>query len=589
MPGTPAVALGPVGAYLGVGGARGNATGYVGALYSLSPGSGARWQVRATAQYAFSPSLAVYAAYHATPGVTQPGFSASSSSGVAAVYRHQAPSMASPISVQLENPAAISVLVNGQLLGSVDAPAGEITLLNVPLPRQSHNTVELLIEDENGITSRRIEDVSPSADSLKGGLFASLSAAYDDQAGAAGWSAAATVAYAVTPELSVDAQAGLTGTGTVRAAAQMRYGGSPLSGSLGAQVSRPANTPGAAAPALSTRISGSLAYRQGPLAISVAAAVPINAVSGSTLNLTTTYSAAPWSFTAGVSTGLTSGSWQVDGGLSRAFNQRSVLGLAASVRPGGWRIGLRGTYVFTPELQGTAGVTQGPDGTSPSASLTYRPDPTQAISLNADLEEIGVTYGISRGLEASVAATTRSATAQVTGAVSSLDGHLRLSAGLAQRGLLIRTGVPSLKLIVDGLGTVVTNPRGDALIPQATPAQTVSVRVDVHDLPLGVSVRSVEAQVSPAATGLTVIDWRDNFEVSTFVQFRWTTAEVASNADLYLDGVKVPLDDEGYGLVPLSDVNRTGELRGPDGARRCAVVLAPGAKEAACAADPGSR
>lgn len=588
MAGTPAVALSNVGAYVGVGGAQGNATGYIGALYTRRPGNDATWQLRATAQYAFSPSLAVYAAYHATPGITQPGFSASSSSGVTATYRQQVPTTASPIPVQLENPASISVLVNGQLLGSVDAPAGEITLLNVPLPRQAYNTVELLIEDENGTTSRRFDNVSPSAASLTGGLFASLSAGYDEQAGGAGWGASATAAYAISPELGVEAQASVSGTGALSVAGQLHYGGSPLSGSVGAQVNRVASTSEPGATALNARVNASLAYRQGPLTIGGAVNVPITELSGSTLNLAAAYSAAPWYFSAGVTTGLTSNSWQVDGGVTRVFNERTVIGLTASVRPGGWRAGLRGTYIFTPKLQGSAAVVLGPEGTLPSATLSYRLDPAQALSVSADLNEVGVAYGISRGIEASASATTRGAAAQVTGAVAYLDGRLMLSSSLAQRGILIRTGVPNLTLIVDGLGSVTTNQRGDALITQVTPSQTVSVRVDVRDLPLGVSVKSVEAEVQPAATGLTVVDWRDNFDISSFVQFRWSASEVAINADLYLDGVKVPLDNEGYGLIPQSETTRTGELRDPDGLRRCAVVLASSAKEASCAAEPGT-
>lgn len=591
-PGAPATALGNAGTYVGVGGALGNATAYVGALYARRPGADARVQLRATAQYAFSPSLAIYAAYHAAPGVTQPGFSVSSFSGVTATYRQQVPSVAAPISLQLENPSAISVLVNGQLLGSVDAPAGEVTLLNVPLPRQASNTVTLLIEDESGLTQRTFDKVSPSAASLSSGLFASVSAGYDDQATGSAWSAAATAAYTIRPQLGVEAQASVAGNGVLNAAVQARYGGSPLSGSVGVQVGRAATAVDAAGISVTapfeTAVGGSLAYRRGPLNVTGTATVPIGRLPDSTLNLTAAYTAAPWYFTAGASTGLTSNSWQVDGGVTRVLNERSAVGLTASASPGGWQATLRGSYVFTPKVQGSAGVSLGTGGTAPSAALTYRPDPTQSISVNADLSEVSVSYGISRGIDLSASATTRGATAQVTGAVAYVDGRVLLSSGLAQRGILVRTGVPNLPLIVDGLGGVVTNQRGDALITQAALAQTVSVRINPRDLPLGVSIQSIEAEVRPAATGLTVVDWRDNFKLSTFVQFRWRPGEVAGNADLYLNGEKVPLDDEGYGLVPQSETARTGELRSQDGARRCVVVLAPAVKEAVCAAIPGS-
>lgn len=591
--GTSAVAFGNTGAYVGLGGALGNATAYVGALYGRRPDAGTRVQLRATAQYAFSSSLAIYAAYHAAPGVTQPGFSASNFSGVTAIYRQQVPTVAAPLSTQLENPAVISVLVNGRLLGSVDAPAGEVTLLNVPLPLQASNTVTLLIEDENGLTQRTFENVSPSAASLTGGLFASLSAGYDDQASGSAWSAAATAAYAIRPELGLEAQASVSGNGALSAAIQARYGGTPLSSAFGVQVGRAATTVDAAGTSATapfeTQVRGSLAYRRGPLNLTGALAVPINELSRSSLNLSAAYTAPPWYFTAAASSGLTKDSWQVDGGVTRVLNERSSVGLTASARPGGWQAALRGNYVFTTKLQGSAGINLGSGGIAPTAALTYRPDSTQSISVSADLNEASVSYGISRGVDVNASATTRGAVAQVTGAVSYVDGRLLLSSGLAQRGVLVRTGVPNLPLIVDGLGGVVTNQRGDALITQAALTQTVSIRINPRDLPLGVSIQSIEAQVRPAATGLTVVDWRDNFKISTFVQFRWQASEVASNADLYLNGEKIPLDDEGYGLVLQSETSRTGELRGQDGVRRCSVVLVPSAKEAICATDPNSK
>jgi hypothetical protein len=587
-PGSPAAALGNTGAYIGVGGALGNATAYVGALYDRPADTAARIQLRATAQYAFSPSLAIYAAYHATPGVTQPGFSTSSFSGVIATYRQQVPTVASPLSLQLENPSAISVLVNGQLLGSVDAPAGEVTLLNVPLPVQASNTVTLLIEDENGLTQRTFDNVSPSAASLTGGLFASVSAGYDDQAPGSAWSVAARAAYAIQPQLGVEAQATVSGNGVLSAALQARYGGTPLSGAFGVQFERAAPVAPSATPPFETQVKGSLAYRQGPLNVTGAVALPINELSRSTLNLTAAYTAAPWYFTAAATTRLTQDSWQVDGGITRVLNERSSVSITASARPDGWQATLRGSYVFTPKLQGSAGVSLGSSGAAPSGVLTYRPDLTQTISVSANLNEASVSYGINRGIDVSASATTRRASAQVTGAVAYVNGRLLLSSGLAQRGILVRTGVPNLPLIVDGLGGVVTNQRGDALITQAALAQTVSVRINPRDLPLGVSIQSIEAQVRPAATGLTVVDWRDNFKISTFVQFRWQANEVAASADLYLNGEKIPLDDEGYGLIPQSETVRVGELRGQDGARRCTLMLAPSAKEATCAVNPSS-
>jgi len=176
---------------------------------------------------------------------------------------------------------------------------------------------------------------------------------------------------------------------------------------------------------------------------------------------------------------------------------------------------------------------------------------------------------------------TRGAGAQVRGGFTYLDGRLQLVSGLSQRGLLVRIGVPGIPVLVNGSAGAVTNARGELLLTQLAPGEPVLIRVSPRDLPLGVNIGSVEIEVVPAVSGLTVVDWRENFKVSTFVRFRWSPAEAAAGADLYLGGERIPLDDEGYGLVPQSAEARTGELR-DEKDRRCAVRVAPGVQDVTC-------
>jgi outer membrane usher protein len=131
-----------------------------------------------------------------------------------------------------------------------------------------------------------------------------------------------------------------------------------------------------------------------------------------------------------------------------------------------------------------------------------------------------------------------------------------------------------------------TDARGELLMTELPSGQSSTVGIAPNELPIGVAFESTTLNVLPALNGITVIDWRSNFKVSGFMRFSWSSTEVAANADLYLNGERIFIDDEGYGLVPVLNAATPAELRSQDGARRCTLSLQPGATAASCAAGP---
>ncbi|MFC4639967.1 hypothetical protein [Deinococcus hohokamensis] len=584
LQGGQAAALGPAQAYVGVGGSRQGLTGYVGALYDRRGDQTSAVQLRATAQYVVNPELTLYAGYNAAPGVAQPEFTASDSLGVSATYHRNVERVAPRIDLQLENPSAITVYVNNVRLGQVEAPAGEISLLNVPLEAQAHNTVVLLIEDETGFRQKTIEVPAGASGLPGGGLVASVTLGRS----AGVWAGSAAAQYAVSPSLGVAAQVRAGSNGALNVGAQVRLVGpvgAGLAGSAGVQVSRAAPTADEPSPPVQTSLSASADLVRGPLGASAALAVPISQFSASTLNLRASYNASPWFLSARVGSALTRDSWLAEAGVTRLINDRSSATLTASAFADGWRAQLSAQYRFSPKVQASAGLGAAPGTVSPRVSVVYQPDPSQALTVSADLGDVSASYALTRGVDLNAQVSTRGAAAQVRGALTYLDGRVQLVSGLSQRGLLVRIGVPGIPVLVGGAPGAVTNARGELLITQLPPGGPVLIRINPRDLPLGVNIGSVELEVLPATSGLTVVDWRENFKVSTFVRFRWTASEVAAAADLYLDGERIPLDDDGYGLVPQSAAARTGELRGGDN-RRCAVQIGPAAEDVRCAPAP---
>ncbi|GGL03012.1 hypothetical protein [Deinococcus radiotolerans] len=581
--------LGVTQAYVGVGGATARATGYVGVLGTIDPRSpdpqAARTvTARATAQYAVTPEVTLYGAVNAEPGSTQPGFTAGAFTGLTATYERITPRLYPDVTLFLEAPADITVRVNARTLGVVSVGAGEVHLTNIPLDA-SRNVIQLQLDSEAGVTEQTI--AVPDDDAVTPGQDLTARATLGLSAGR--WVGQLSAQSTLTRTLAAQGSVQLGADGTLAAGAQVALNadhlpdGESLSGVVGLQVKR-TPAPDAAPARVTTTLNGGVSYARGPLNTQARASVPIGDLPRSTVSLRASYDSDPWFLSGSVATAFTPRSWEAALGTSRKLNDRSAISLSGTVAPSGYSVQVRGSYVFTPDLRGEVTAAGAPGAVTPAATLTYTPTANQVVAVRVSPENVNAAYGYTRDVALNLSASLTGAEGQVTGALSRVNGQWRLSPALVQRGVLVRTGVPGLPLIVDGGAVILTDPRGDVLIPQPTPAQTLTLRVNTRELPLGIAVGSSTLEVRPAPLGLTTVDWRANFTVSSFVRFFWAPGQPAVNADLLLNGELIPLDDEGYGLVERGTTVRTGELRGgPDGTRRCAVQFHPAVDTATCA------
>lgn len=576
----PDFSLGTAQAYVGVGSSAGRLSGYLGALYTRRTNGESLVQGRGTAQFTVSPEWTVYAAYNASTSAAQPAFAVSDFRGVTVTYQRREERVYPRLNLSLDTPAEISVYVNSVRLGVLNVGAGEVSLLNIPLDGQGANTIRLLVDTETGTSVREVDVPANAAGPVRQSLGVRATAGTVRGRGVGEFS----VQYAPTPSLLVQAQGQATSSGALSGAVQARLAraGSPLVGSAGAEVTRL----NAAAP-LQAAVTTRLDYTRQFLSASALLNVPLAQPADGSLDLQATYRAQPWLLSGGVRTRFQPGTWETEVGATRLLGARGAASVLAALAPDRYRLQFRVSYLFGPALRVQAGAALTENGAVPVAALTYQPTPDLSLSLNASADDISASSSLVRGVQLDLQAGTRGAAAQVGGALSLANGRVQLSPALTQRGLLIRTGVPRLTLTIDGAPSVLTNAAGDAFVTSVTPGQVVVIRTDTRGLPLGVALVSSSLEVLPTAAGLTLVDWRDNFRVSSFVRFFWAPGQPAAAADLYLNGERIPLDDEGYGLVLRSAAARTGELRGgEDGTRRCAVRLPASAQEATCDAAP---
>ncbi|MFB9992329.1 hypothetical protein ACFFLM_10175 [Deinococcus oregonensis] len=575
-----AIRFGEAVGYLGVGASTERISGYAGVATNRDVDGVLSTDIRASAQYTVNDDLAVYAGYHAAPGPGHPTYDSSQFSGVGAAYRRGLQRFFPSLKLELAEPATITVYVNNQRLTALEAAAGTLELLNIPLPNAGEAEITLLIEDETGVSRRTVRAPSVAAGLGAGALVLGGVAGYDGT----GWAASVTGQYGFSATTSFGVQAQGSTVGTYSLGAQVLYSSELLSGTLGAAVNRGLVGDELQAPRV-TVTANATAIRT-PVVISGGVVADLNDFQQSSVGVRATYDARPWYFSLGASSRLTPNTWTVQSSASRQLGSQWGITAGVSVRSGGAQARIGTTYVFSPQWRASAEVGLSGGQLSPSGSVTFTPDSTQAVSLNAQPGLIVGSYVLNRGVHLALRASPSRAFGEISGAVTAMNGRLTFQPRLSQYGVLLRTGVPGLTVRVNGKAVGLTDTLGEVLLTKLPSGQSSTLGIAPNELPIGVAFESVTVSVLPALNGITVIDWRSNFKVSSFVRFSWSSTELAANADLYLNGERIFIDDEGYGLVPVLGIATTAELRSQDGARRCTLSLQPGAAAASCAAGP---
>lgn len=568
-------------AYGGVGAAQGGLAGYVGLLTrSATATQEASTELRATAQWTVNPNLILYGAWNAAPNGNDPAFSSSTFRGVAVAARGGFTRRLPKLVIELPVEADIEVTVNLKRIRAFRAAAGSLTLLNIPLGGSGPSRVVVYITDETG-TRQVNAEVPGSSRALPPGAYLANAQAGGSNGTLLGYAA---VQLGLASGWTVTGQAAAQGTPSsgnrfsVRASAA--YSQARFSVAGGLEAVRATDAAGEVSQAWTASLSAGTNLGAGQLQAFVS--LPLNDLSGSVVGGKASYSSRNWLLGASASTGFQPRSWQAGASATYFFGQQGSLTAQADLSARSSRIGLSASFVLRPDLQLAAQVSSGPTGTRISGSAGYQIGPAQALRLNVSDEDAALSYSFNREVDVQVTAGLHAAAVQATGALVLTNGTVQLKPTLAQRALLIQTGIPNLRVLLGGTVVAVTDARGEALITDLPLGEVVSIRVDLASLPFGVAVGAEQREVVPPLSGVTAVDWRDNFKAFRFVRFFWSSQEVAAGTDVVINGERVLVDDEGYGLTPSSSEVVQAEIRSNTDARSCKVEISPRAEQAVC-------
>ncbi|MDP9765505.1 hypothetical protein [Deinococcus enclensis] len=558
-------------AYLDVAGAWGTVAGTAG-LTLLQGGETLSVQPRATLQYTPGPDVTWFAVWNAQPGGA-PGFGVSEFRGVAVAGRHLPARVLPDVTLELPQTTTVEVRVGDQALRTFEADPGTLTLRHIPLPPEA-TTLTVILTDELG--TRELQERIPASSSAlpPGAVLYSAQAGWT--AGRLGAEGTAEFGLPDAWTLLTAASAGETGYG-LRARATRTTPGTVLAlhaGISGQYGARP--TP---------ELGLSAARTLGPWTVQGQLLAPLTDLQDASLNVGARYVAPGWVTTLDASTRLQPGTWQVSGAVTRTFDAQGSVTLAGSADARGYRAALRGTWQLDPRWQVGAGVTHERPGAvalNPTLDVRYTPAPEHTLELSASRDLVNLHYDHTGQVLASADAGTGGVAAQVQGAVVISGGVTSLQPGAVTRGVLVKTGLPGLRLYVDGQYAGTTDARGTLLLGRLPLGRTVTVSVDVAELPFSVALQEAFTRLTPPVTGILTLDWTGNFRTYRWVQYFWRAGTPAAYGKVVIGDDTVLLDDEGNGLTPDHPGVRQGTLQDEDG-QTCALVLAPTSDTATCA------
>ena len=359
------------------------------------------------------------------------------------------------------------------------------------------------------------------------------------------------------------------------------------------------------------RLSGGYDLGQQQLNASVGAGYTFDDGRQLTGTLSGGYSFLQNTWTVGANAGYALSSTQQ---LSAFVNSSSGVGGAAGRVSAG--LGLR--YTPNDQLSVEAGasaatgipVTSVPGATpsDPAATTTryggtlaasYVIAPGQTVRAATDFASLSASYEDSRTLYTSASAVLSrtgdgltggglagSVSGEVRGAVTFLGGRTVLGQKLGQRAVVVRTGTPGIPLLLNGARVAVTDASGEALLTGLPEGSISQVAVDLDALPFNITARDATADIALAQSGVYILDWTRNFDVSRWVQLFYTQTEFSVYGLFMSGGQKYTLDDQGFVLIPDSGKAVVGTLQSDDGTRRCELEIPASGEKAVCPVQP---
>ena len=316
------------------------------------------------------------------------------------------------------------------------------------------------------------------------------------------------------------------------------------------------------------------------------------------------FSQASW--TVGANAGYALSSTQQ---LNAFVNSSSGVGGAAGRVSAG--LGLRYTPNDQLSVEAGAGVATNVPATTfpattaadPAATTTryggtlaasYVIAPGQTVRASTDFASLNASYEDSRTLYTSANATLSrtgnglagSLGGEVRGAVTFLPGRAVLGQKLGQRAVVVRTNTPGIPLLLNGARVAVTDASGEALLTGLPEGSISQVAVDLDALPFNITARDATADIALAQSGVYILDWTRNFDVSRWVQLFYSAKEFSVYGVFLLSGQKYTLDDQGFVLIPDTGKAVRGTLQSDDGTRQCELEIPATGDRAVCPPQP---
>ena len=507
------------------------------------------------------------------------------------------------LSFDLSLDSDILVSVNGAAGQSFRARAGVLTLKNIPVSSPV-GIVSVTVQNASGtqLVERKYEvaDVTVTARSLAVlghagvlGQASGQSQPADASPTAQKLSPAAdlTGVYGLSDTWSLGGQV-LLSRGLNRAQLSLRYADARLGAGLSADYDS------ARLDTLALNADASYAWLNWRLAAALRA--PVQNLGLSQVSAKASLRAGRSDFGAQLRTTPGTGAYDLGATLNYRVDERFSVGADAAynMTPGqapGWRATARLSWTPLPKLTvaAQAGVT-GAQGTSPtpvaSTQLAYQIMPGRVVSgafaYSGGQPSGSVQYSENREIAANFSASTQGDLALSADiGVSLVGSRLFLTRSDVGAGVLIRTGVPNLPLIV-GTRSVNTDASGEALVILGEGVREVSLVPDFDHIPLTVKVQDDRRDVTLARHGVTVVDWKDNFEQQQWVRLQWANGQPTKYAQFSVGAQRYTTDDSGYVLIKKLQAPATvavqadPEDKNPQ--RQCQLTLNPATETQQC-------
>lgn len=629
---------GPLAAYAGLSASLNSVPGVDGER-STSGGLG----IRAMVHYDFNTDWGVSAAYQVdSDSVGGLGYGVGSFSGLSATARGGLQRELSRVELDLPLEANVTVRVGERTLRQFRAAAGKLVLLNIPL-ENIVGTVEVNVTDSNG-TRTFSSPYSFGGGTLQPGAYLVTGrAGYlgDLFSGSAQRTLDLNSRLGLSNNWSVQAAVRLLES-NYAASVQGRHSSETDSLGFGVTVNgylAPDVLGNRAAPDL--RLNADYARQIGPLGLSATVSVPVLNVGASQFGVGLGYQDGRW--TGSLSGGYDLGGQALSASLGAGYTLDDSRQIAASV--GGsysfaqnlWNAGLSVSYVpdtskqFSAYVNTSSGTGGTPGRIQAGVGLRYTPNdqlsvdagvnlartpfadpvtgqtsvtnafggtlaasylivPGQTVRASTDFNSLSASYEDARTLYVAAnlnlartdSGLSAAAGGEVRGAVTFLEGRPVLGQKLGQRAVVVRTGTPNIPLLLNGARVAVTDAAGEALLTGLSEGSVSQVAVDLDALPFNITAREATADISLAQSGVYILDWTHNFDVSRWVQLFWTPAEFSVYGVFTVMGQKYTLDDQGYVLIPDTGKVQRGTLSSDDGRRTCELDIPATGEKAIC-------